>query len=76
MVVLSVPYETPHCKGNANQDTVALLETVLMSTEREMQLQEAKGLHEIHWMRSGTDEVHGRSQDMVRLKTTLGWGDM
>jgi hypothetical protein len=27
-------------------------------------------------MRSGTDEVHGRSQDAVRLKTALGWGDM
>jgi hypothetical protein len=36
----------------------------------------SKGLPEIHWMRSGTDEVHGRSQDAVRLKTTLGWGDM
>jgi hypothetical protein len=26
-------------------------------------------------MRSGTDEVHGRSQDAVRLKTSLG-GDI
>jgi hypothetical protein len=42
-MVLSVPSETPHCKGNESQDTVALLETVLMSTERETRLQEAKG---------------------------------
>jgi hypothetical protein len=32
---LSVSFETPHYKGNESQDTVALLETVLMSTERE-----------------------------------------
>jgi hypothetical protein len=42
-MVLPVPSETPHCKGNESQDIVALLETVLMSTKREMQLQEAKG---------------------------------
>jgi hypothetical protein len=42
-MVLSVSSETPHCKGNESQDIVALLETVLMSTDREMQLQEAKG---------------------------------
>jgi hypothetical protein len=33
-----------------------------------------KGIIEIHGMRSGTDEEHGRSQNVVRLKTTLGWG--
>jgi hypothetical protein len=75
-MVLSVSSETPHCKGNESQDIVALLETVLMSTERETRLQEAKGLHEIHWIRSGTDKEHGRSQDVVRLKTSLGWGYM
>jgi hypothetical protein len=32
-MVLFVSSETPHCKGNEIQDTVALLETVLMSTE-------------------------------------------
>jgi hypothetical protein len=37
-----MPSETPHCKGNESQDTIALLETVLMSTERETRLQEAK----------------------------------
>jgi hypothetical protein len=37
-----VSSETPHCKGNESQDTVVLLETVLMLTEREMRLQEAK----------------------------------
>jgi hypothetical protein len=37
-----VSYETPHCKGNYIQDIVALLETVLMSTERETRLQESK----------------------------------
>jgi hypothetical protein len=35
-MVLSMTYETPHCKGNESQDTIALLETMLMSTEREM----------------------------------------
>jgi hypothetical protein len=30
-----VSSETPHCKGNESQDIVSLLETVLMSTERE-----------------------------------------
>jgi hypothetical protein len=35
MVVFPVSSETPHCKGNESQDTVSLLETVLMSTERE-----------------------------------------
>jgi hypothetical protein len=42
-VVLPVPSETSHWKGNESQDTVALLETVLMSTKRGMRLQEAKG---------------------------------
>jgi hypothetical protein len=34
-MVLSVSFETPHCKGNEIQDTIALMETMLMSTERE-----------------------------------------
>jgi hypothetical protein len=42
-MILSVPSETPHCEGNESQDTVALLEIVLMSIERETQIQEAKG---------------------------------
>jgi hypothetical protein len=37
-----VSSEAPHCKGNESQDIVTLLETVLMSTERETRLQEAK----------------------------------
>jgi hypothetical protein len=41
-MVLSVPSETPHCKGNESQDTFTHLETVLISTERETRLQEAK----------------------------------
>jgi hypothetical protein len=32
---LPVLSETSHCKSNEGQDTVALLETVLMSTKRE-----------------------------------------
>jgi hypothetical protein len=32
-VVLPVPSETSHWKGNESQDTVVLLETVLMSTK-------------------------------------------
>jgi hypothetical protein len=43
MVVFPVSSETPHCKGNESQDIVTLLETMLMSTERETRLQEAKG---------------------------------
>jgi hypothetical protein len=46
-MVLPVPSETPHCKGNESQDTVALLETVLMSTKRETRLQEAKGFGKV-----------------------------
>jgi hypothetical protein len=42
-MVLHVLFETHHCKGNENQDTVALLETVLISTERETRLQEENG---------------------------------
>jgi hypothetical protein len=42
-VVFPVSSETPHCKGNEIQDTIALLETMLMSTERETRLQEEKG---------------------------------
>jgi hypothetical protein len=34
-MVLLVSSETPHCKGNESQDTIALLENVLMSTKRE-----------------------------------------
>jgi hypothetical protein len=34
-MVLFVPSENPHCKGNESQDTVILLENVLISTERE-----------------------------------------
>jgi hypothetical protein len=43
MMVLYVPFETPHYKGNESQDIVSLLGTVLMSTEREKRLQEEKG---------------------------------
>jgi hypothetical protein len=46
-MVLPLPSETPYCKGNESQDTVALLETVLMLTKREMRLHEAKGIHAI-----------------------------
>jgi hypothetical protein len=53
-MILSVSSETPHCKGNESQDIVALLETVLMSTERET-LQEEKGFMKSTEMRSGTD---------------------
>jgi hypothetical protein len=34
-MVLPVSSEMPHYKGNESQDTITLLETVLMSTERE-----------------------------------------
>jgi hypothetical protein len=42
-MVLYVSSESPYCKGNESQDIVALLETVLMLTDREMRIQEAKG---------------------------------
>jgi hypothetical protein len=72
-MVLSVPSETPHCKGNESQDTVALLETVPMSIERETRLREAEGFMKSTWTKSGTDEEHGRSRGVVRRKTALGW---
>jgi hypothetical protein len=43
MMFLSVSFETPHCKGNESQYIVSLLETMLMSTERETPLQEENG---------------------------------
>jgi hypothetical protein len=75
-MALSMSFESPHCKGNESQDIVSLLETMLMSTKRETRLQEAKGLYKIHWIRSRADKEHGKSQDAVRLKTSLGGGYM
>jgi hypothetical protein len=43
MMILFVPSETPHCKGNESQDTTAVMENMMMLTERETRLQEAKG---------------------------------
>jgi hypothetical protein len=54
-MILSVSFETPHCKGNESQDIVILLETVLMSTERETRLQEEKGFMKSTEMISGTN---------------------
>jgi hypothetical protein len=34
-MILFVSSETPHCKGNESQDTISLMETVLVSIERE-----------------------------------------
>jgi hypothetical protein len=34
-MVLTVSSKTSHCKGNEGQDTVSLLETMLMSEESE-----------------------------------------
>ena len=73
-MVLSVSSETHHCTGNESQDIAALLETVLMSTERETQIQEEKGFVRYMVIRSGTDREHERIQGAVRLKTALGWG--
>jgi hypothetical protein len=42
-MVLPVLFETPYCKGNDIQDTITLMEIVLMSTKRDVRLQEAKG---------------------------------
>jgi hypothetical protein len=41
-MVLPVLSETSHWKGNESQDTVALLETMLMSAKRGTRLREAK----------------------------------
>ena len=73
-MVIVVPYEYPHCKGNESQDIVVVLENVLMSTEKGDTTPRSKGLHEIHEIRSGTDREHERSQEAVRLKISLGWG--
>jgi hypothetical protein len=48
--------ETPHCKGNESLDMVSLLETVLMSIERETRLCEVEGFIESTWIKSGTYE--------------------
>jgi hypothetical protein len=74
MMILSVPSKAPHCEGNESQYFSTLLETVLMSIERETRLQEEKGFVKYMQMRSGTDREYERSQYVVRLKTTLGWG--
>jgi hypothetical protein len=42
-VVLPMPPETSHWKGNESQDIVTLLEIVLMLTKRGTRLQEEKG---------------------------------
>jgi hypothetical protein len=73
-MVLSMSSETRHCKGNESQDTTALLEMVLMSTEMETQLQEAKGFMKSVEIRSGTNRKHEKSQDTVRLKLPLVGG--
>jgi hypothetical protein len=48
-MVLSLPSKTPHCEGNESQDTVSLLETILMSIGREMRREEAKGFMKSTW---------------------------
>jgi hypothetical protein len=58
MMVLFVSFETPHCKGNESEDIVTLLETVWMSTEKETQLQEAKGCMKYMEIRSRNDREH------------------
>jgi hypothetical protein len=58
MMIFFVSSKTPHCKGNESQDIVALLEIVLMSTERETRLQEAKGFMKSKELRWGTDHEH------------------
>jgi hypothetical protein len=47
-VVLLVPSETSHWKGNEIQDTITLLETVLMSKKKGDANPRSKGLHEIY----------------------------
>jgi hypothetical protein len=56
MVVFPVLSETPHYKGNESQDTITLLETMLMSIERETRLPEEGGFTESTRIKLGTDE--------------------
>jgi hypothetical protein len=42
-MVLPVPSDMPHHKGNESQDMVSLLETVLMLTKKETQIKEGNG---------------------------------
>jgi hypothetical protein len=56
MMILSVPFENLHCKGNESEDTVSLLETVLVLTERDTRLQEAKGFVKSTEVISGMDK--------------------
>jgi hypothetical protein len=58
MMFISMSFETPHSKGNESQDIVAHLETVLMSIEREIRLQEENGFVKSMVIRSGTDRGH------------------
>jgi hypothetical protein len=58
MMILFVPSETPLFKGNESQDTISLLETVLMSIDRETQLQETKGFMKSMEIISWTDREH------------------
>jgi hypothetical protein len=57
---------------NENQDTVALLENCADVDKRGTRLPEAKGLHGIYCGEE-VAEVHGRSQEVGRLQTALGW---
>jgi hypothetical protein len=47
-MVLPVPFETSHWKGNESQDTVTLLETLVMSTKNGDATPRSKGLREIY----------------------------
>jgi len=71
-----MPSKTPHCKGNESQDTVSLMETVLMSTKRGTRFPKANGFVKYTSWGEEVEEVHGWSQYVGRLNTTLGWGYM
>jgi hypothetical protein len=57
---------------NENQDTVAFLEKCVDVDKKEDATPRSKGLHGIY---CGEDvaEVRGRSQEVGRLQTALGW---
>jgi hypothetical protein len=67
MMVLSVTSKTPHCKGNESQDTVTLLETVLMSTERETRLREAEGFMKMMQEHPHLDQASQRVEAKEQL---------
>ena len=71
-MVLPMASEISHWIGNKNQDTVALLENCVDVDKKGDATPRSKGLPGIYYGEE-VAEGHGRSQEVGRLKTALGW---